>query len=181
MKKNKDEEYKKRIRASRTYISGPDNPLCGIPKSEETKRKLSEAMTGKYTKENNPFYGHRHTEENKQIMRDKALKRIEENGVPFKGQHHTEETREQMKQSSQKRWSRQEERERMRLQMKERMKNPEDNPRARKVIRLCDLKVYECMIYASQDNNVHVSTIRKYCKKHQDFMYYDEWITQQNN
>ena len=100
---------------------------------------------------------------------------------PMYGKHHTEESRAQMKESSQKRWSRQEERERMRLQMKERMQNPEDNPRAKKIIRLSDLKVYECMIYASQDNNVHVSTIRKHCKQHKDFMYYDEWLTTQND
>jgi hypothetical protein len=181
IEKNKDEQYKNMVRSSRVYASGQDNPLYGIPKSEEIKEKLREAMTGRYVKENNPFYGHKHTEESKQIMRDKALKRIEENGVPFKGQYHTEETREQMKKSSQKRWSRPEERERMRLQMKERMQKPEDNPRAKKIIRLYDLKIYECMIYASQDNDVHVSTMRKYCKQHNGFMYYDEWITKQNN
>ena len=181
LEKNKDEQYKNMVTASRIYASGPDNPLYGVPKSEEVKEKLREAMTGRYVKENNPFYGRQHTEENKQIMREKALKRIEENGVPFKGKQHTEESRAQMKESSQKRWSRPEERERMRLQMKERMQNPEDNPRAKKIIRLSDLKVYECMIYASQDNNVHVSTIRKHCKQHKDFMYYDEWLTTQND
>lgn len=181
IEKNKDEQYKNMVKSSRTYFSGPDNPLYGIPKSEETKEKLRKAMLGKYTKENSPFYGHQHTEESKQIMREKVLKRIEENGVPFKGQHHTKESREKMKKSSQKRWSRPEERERMRQQMKERMKNPEDNPRAKKVIRLSDLTIYACMVYASQDNNMCVSTIRKYCKQHKDFMYYDEWLTQQND
>ena len=181
IEKNKDEQYKNMVTSSRTYVSGPNNPLYGIPKSDETKAKLREAMLGRYTKENNPFYGHNHTEENKQLMREKALKRIEENGVPFKGQQHTEETKERMKKSSQERWSRPEEREKMRQQMKERLQKPEDNPRAKKVIRLFDLKIYECMVYASQDNNVCTSTMRKYCKQHKDFMYYDEWVALQNN
>lgn len=56
-----------------------------------------------------------------------------------------------------------------------------DHPRARKVIRLSDLKVYDYGGLAAIDNNVCAATICNYCKAHKDFMYYDEWVVQQNN
>ena len=57
----------------------------------------------------------------------------------------------------------------------------EKNPRARKVVRLSDLKLYGYITEAAQDNGVTRDTMRKRCKKHQDFMFYDEYLAQQND
>lgn len=56
-----------------------------------------------------------------------------------------------------------------------------NNPTSRKVIRLSDLKTYDCIKFAAEDNNMHSASIRNRCKKHDGFMFYDEWIAQQNN
>ena len=56
-----------------------------------------------------------------------------------------------------------------------------NGPRAKKIIRLSDLMIYSCMIDAAEDNNMNRCTIREYCKVHKNFMYYDEWLIQQNN
>ena len=56
-----------------------------------------------------------------------------------------------------------------------------DNANARKVIRLCDEMIYDCLIGASNDNNIHRATMIKYCKAHNGFMYYDEWVLIQDN
>ena len=49
---------------------GEDNPLYGKPRSEEVKRKISEAKKG----ERNSFYGKHHTEETKQRISEKLKK-----------------------------------------------------------------------------------------------------------
>lgn len=64
------------------YISGPNNPNYGKPRSDETKRKISETLLEKNiqvseetrtkisiaNKGKQPFLGHHHTEETKQRM-----------------------------------------------------------------------------------------------------------------
>ena len=52
------EEHKKKISEAQ---SGEKNPNYGVPRTEEEKKKLSEANSG----ENNPMYGVSHTEEAK--------------------------------------------------------------------------------------------------------------------
>ena len=56
----------------------------------------------------------------------------------------------------------------------------EKNPKARKIIRLSDLHVYDCGIYAAEDNNISSGTLCYYCRKRKKFMYYDEWLMEQN-
>lgn len=136
--------------------------------SEETRKKMSEAKRGKYDGENNPMYGV---------------------PSPNKGKHTSVKTRKKMSESAKARYENPEERKKTSNAQKKRFENPEErekvagknNPRARKVIRLLDLKIYGCMIDASQDNNVYVGTIRNRCRIHKEFMYYDEWITIQND
>lgn len=56
-------------------------------------------------------------------------------------------------------------------------KNLEINPQnTRKVIRLFDKTIYDCLGKASNENGVHRGTMTKYCKQHKGFMYYDEWL-----
>jgi hypothetical protein len=57
----------------------------------------------------------------------------------------------------------------------------ENAPNKKKIIRLSDEHIYSCIIYAAEDNGVSTQTIRKRCKAHKDFMYYNEWLMQQNN
>ena len=59
-------------------LKGKNNPNYGKHHTEETKRKMSEAKKG----ENNHFYGKHHTEETKRKISEAQ-----------KGKHHTEETR----------------------------------------------------------------------------------------
>lgn len=56
-----------------------------------------------------------------------------------------------------------------------------NNPRARKVICLSDLKLYDYVNEAAYYNGISKNTMRKRCKQHKDFMYYDEWLTLQND
>ena len=51
----------------------------------------------------------------------------------------------------------------------------------KQVIRLSDEHIYSCIIYAAEDNGVSTQTIRKRCKTHNGFMYYNEWLSKQND
>lgn len=57
----------------------------------------------------------------------------------------------------------------------------ENSPNRKQVIRLFDEYIYSCIADAAEDNDVSTQTIRKRCKQRKDFMYYDEWLIQQNN
>lgn len=57
----------------------------------------------------------------------------------------------------------------------------QNNPRAKVVIRLLDGKIYGCAKDAAIDNNINYSTFREMLhKKNTDFMYYKEWVEQNN-
>lgn len=155
-----------RRQLARERNSGENGVWFGKHFSQEHRNKISQALSG----ENNPMYGkcgelnpmfdvHRYGEDN-----------------PFYGKHHTEETRKYL--SDIKKGKTQSIESNIKRSESEK---GDKNPRARKVIRLIDLKIYTCLDYAAQDNNMHRDTMWKRCKKHKDFMYYDEWITQQND
>lgn len=155
----------KRELASQRF-SGENGVWFGKHFSEEHRAKISAALSG----ENNPMYGrcgelnpmfgiHRYGEDN-----------------PFYGKHHTDETKTKI--SEAKRGKPQSAESNKKRSESER---GHKNPRARKVIRLIDLKVYDCLDYAATDNSMHRDTIWKRCKKHNGFMYYDEYLTIQND
>lgn len=50
------------------------------------------------------------------------------------------------------------------------------NPSARRVIRLCDDKIYDTVKDCYVDNNISNTTMWEMLKIHRDFMYYDEYI-----
>ena len=54
------------------------------------------------------------------------------------------------------------------------------NPRAKKVIRLFDLEVYDCISNAANQNAMSRDTMTKRCNQQQDFMYYEDWILANN-
>lgn len=143
---------------------------CSPAEYEEARIRHSQMMSKAISGKNNPMYGkygelnpmfdvHRYGEDN-----------------PFYGRHHTEETK--IKISEAKRGKPQSIESNKKRSESERGAK---NPRARKVIRLIDLKIYDCLDYAAEDNSMHRDTIWKRCKKHNGFMYYDEYLTQQND
>ena len=167
------EEYEEvRIAFSKT-ISGKNNPFYGKHHSEETREKMRNNHAdvsgennpnygiSRYGKDN-PNYGNRYSEETR--------RRISENHADMSGEHnpmygkkHSEDTRIKMRNS------------------KIGLYDRGSGPRAKKIIRLSDLMIYDCMIDAAADNCRNRCTIRGYCKTHKGFMYYDEWLIQQNN
>ena len=61
----------------------------GVLPSEETRRKMSEAMSG----EKNPFYGRHHSEESKKKISDTHKGLLSGEKHPFYGRHLSEETK----------------------------------------------------------------------------------------
>ena len=59
----------------------------GKPKSEESKKKMSEAKKCRYTGENNPMYGKRHSEESKKKMSEAKKCRYTGENNPAYGKH----------------------------------------------------------------------------------------------
>lgn len=144
---------------------------------EEARIAFRNSMLGS----GNPMYGKcgwHHSEESRMKISE-SLKgkykgennprygkpRPEISGVnnPNYGKRHTEEQKKKQSDMMRGRYSR------------------EKHPNARKIIRLSDLKVYDCMVYAAEDNEISSGTMCYRCKRHKDFMYYDEWLTEQNN
>ena len=86
--KHHTEETKTRI--SLSHIGR--NYLKGIPKSEEHKKHMSEALKGLMAGEKNPMYGKHHTEEARKKMSEKRKAYVGEKH-PLYGKHCSEETR----------------------------------------------------------------------------------------
>ena len=172
----------------------------GKPLSEETRKKIGEKHSGKvipkeirikmsesgkrsWTEErrinqsgkNNPMFGKTHTEEvrkkiglsNKNAWTEERRKKQSEmsskmnsgENHPMWGKHISEETREKLSETH----------------------KGEKNPSAKQVVRLIDGKVYACGRYAAEENQINYNTFKSKCRKRDEFMYYDEWLTQQND
>lgn len=155
--KNLSEETREKI--SNT-LKGRPSPNLGKHPSEETREKMRKNhpdVTGKNnpmfgkTGEQHPMYGRTHTEESINKMRE-----------AHKRENLTEETRQKMR------------------------KNHADvsggnNPQAKPVIRLCDLKIFDTGKEAAAEVGVSSGSITYKCKNKKDFMYYDEYLTLQND
>lgn len=112
--------------------------------------------------EKHPMFGYQWSDEQRKHMSEvQTGKRCGEN-ASFFGHKHTLEVREL-------------------LSTLAKQKIGEKNPRARKVIRLADKKIYGYLLAAAQDNGVGKDAMTNRCKKHNGFMYYDEWLTLQND
>lgn len=163
--------------------------IYGTTKSEETRKKMSESTKNSWTDDrrnkhsgkNNPMFSNTHTEEicKKQSERMKERWQNEEyrelmsgenhpffgcgEKHPMFGKHHSDETRKKISKSHQGIFS------------------GGKNPRAKQVIRLCDGKIYDCGKYAAEENKISYGVFQRKCVKHDEFMYYNEWLTQQND
>ena len=152
-------ETRMKISENHADVSGVNNPNYGKHCSEETKKKLSEMKKGKFVGKDNPFYGKKHTEEAKQKISEKRKGKFTGEDNSFYGKKHTEETKKKIGMSN----------------------SRGKSARARKVIRLFDFRVYDCLLDAIDDNKISKSTLINKCKQQQEFMYYDEWLEQQSN
>lgn len=154
-------QYSKSISGERHWdVSGKNNPMYGKRHTEEVRQKISQINKGRP----NPMKGKKYSSEFCKKLSEKAKERLKnKKNHNMYGKHHSEETKRKISESQ-----------------KERLKNPENHPMARKIIRLSDLRVYGYLNKAAQENNIHKSTLIKYCKQHKGFMYYDEWSREQD-
>lgn len=152
------------------------SPMFGKHFSEESKKKMSESKIGKYVGEDNPFYGKHHSEETKK----KLSERLSGENSPNYGKHLSDEHKKKISEANKGKQISEEAKKKM-SESRNGKYVGKNNPSSRKVIRLSDFKIYDCGIFAAEDNNLSHPTICYRCKKHKNFMYYDEWITEQNN
>lgn len=170
------DEYEEARLAYIQTITGDNNPS----KSDEVRRKKSEAIKG----EKNHNYGKPRSEETRKriseshkgkILSDETRKKIRQSKTgannPNYGKSHSKECKEKMSMSAKARCT-------------EEWRNHYrggNNPTAKRVIRLSDSVIYEYMGQAAQENNMSTQAIRRRCKQQKDFMYYDEYLIQKNN
>lgn len=176
-------------KAKERFKNPENHPLYGRHHTEESKRKNSESHKGKFPSvetriklsesrrgEKNPNYGKPRSEEAKKKQSETMKGRYCGENNPNYGNHKlagknhpnygkpmSEEQKKKLSDAAHGKYV------------------GENNPRARKVIRLSDLKIYGYITEAAQDNGVTRNTMRKKCEKHQDFMFYDEYLAQQND
>ena len=178
--KFEDEDFKNKMIAHLNPMYGEDNPMFG---------------NHRFSGENNPMYGKKQTqetrdkignanrnpsEETREKMRLAAIANMTSERKEYLksinlGRKATDEARNKMSISQKNRWT-----DDLKDAYSQRCTGS-GNPRARRVIRLSDGKLYSYLAEAAQDNNVCVDTLRSRCKKHKEFMYYDEWLTEHND
>lgn len=184
------------------------NALTGREFSEEHKNKLSEAMKKiwedeQYRQEHsgenhplfgrgdqNPMFGKHHSDESRKKISDAAKERFSnpENCSNY-GKHLSDETKQKLREVQQRYWT-EEKRKELSNERKGKYTGADNpnfgnhklagaaNPRAKKVIRLADKKIYDYIGQAAEDNDVNRETISSRCKRHIDFMFYEEYLAQ---
>lgn len=143
------EEYEEARKAFSKSMSGENHPMYGVHRFGEAA-----PMYGRRGKDN-PNYGSHRTEEQKKRLSEAKLG--EKN--PNYGKDFSEEWKRKISAAT----------------------TGENNPNARKVVRLLDMTVYGYLSKAAQENNINRTTMKKYCVQHKGFMYYDEWLAEQEN
>jgi hypothetical protein len=172
---NPDNEKLIHAYAIMSFVSSESNERYQLtPEEYEDARKtFSDMLKKKYrNKENHPSYGTHISEERK--------KKIDEANKGNKycvGRKISDETRKKIGDANRN------PSDETRKKMSESRKGKRiggDNSNAKPVVRLSDNKIYQCAKDAALDNDIKYSTFKSYVQKHKDFMYYNEWL-QQNN
>ena len=142
---------------------------------EEARMIISNALKEKYKDPTqHPCYGTHLSEERKALISQinkgnkycvgRVLSQETKNKIGNANRNPSIETRTKMSESQ-----------------KARNLNGGNNPRARKVIRIKDLKIYDCAKDCAEDNNINYSTFKGWVQKSKNgFMYYDIYLQQQN-
>lgn len=142
---------------------------------EEARIAMSQAMKEKYkdpTK--HPCYGTHLSEERKKI-----ISKVNKGNKYCVGRELSQETKDKIGNAN--RNPSKETRAKMSNSQKARHLESGNNPRAKKVIRLSDLKIYDCAKDCAEDNNINYSTFKGWVQKSKNgFMYYDTYLQQQN-
>ncbi len=184
--KQYSEEARRNISLS---LKGEKHPNYGKHHSEETKRKIAEGNRDKTVSEETRKKiseinkGRTYSEEYKQRMSEICKGRViseetkERISEALKGREFSEEHKAKLSEVAKERWQNEEYR---KAHSGENHPNVAGaaNPRAKKVIRLLDQKIYDYIGQAAEDNNVVRNTIFYRCKKHKGFMFYEEYLTQ---
>lgn len=140
---------------------------------EEVKIAYSKMLKQKYSdKTKHPSYGTHISEERKQII-SKANK-----GNKYcVGRILSEETRKKISEANKN--PSPEKRKKMSEAQRTRNLSGGRNPRAKKVIRLKDKKIYDCIKDAAEDSNYHHETITSKIKRNTgEFMFYKDYLEQ---
>jgi hypothetical protein len=128
--------------------------------TDERRQEVSDRQKERFSNtENHPCFGKHLSDKTK----EKISKGCQGRSSPNKGMPMSEEQKQKISKSKEGKYCK------------------EDNPKASKVIRLCDKKIYGYINGAAEDNHMCRTTMRKLCNLKIDFMYYDEWLEQQNN
>lgn len=111
----------------------------------------------------NPFYGKKHNENTK-----KKISEANKGNQYWLGKQHSNETKQKMAAPKT---------EKHKQSMSENHADVagKNNPRARKVIRLKDNKIFDYLNGAANEIGINKETLRKYCKAHNGWMYLDEY------
>ena len=170
------EEYEESRIAYIKTMMGENNPA----KSEEVRRKKSEAIKG----EKNHNYGKPRSESTRKkmseshkgkVLSDDTRTKISESKTGKNnhnyGKHFSEEHRKKLSESAKVRRTE---------EWKDNYRGA-NNPNAKKIIRISDETLYECMKQAAHENKMSISTMWRRCKQRKDFMYYNEYLVCQNN
>ena len=134
------------------------NSNKGKTRSEETRRRISEVNKGRHTGKDNHFYGKHHSQETK----EKISMANKGRPSPNKGISPSEETRRKISEHHAD-------------------VSGKNNPRARKAIRLYDLKIFDTVTDVAVEEGVSRRSMCRMCKEKREFMYYDEYLMQSNN
>jgi group I intron endonuclease len=90
------DKTRKKISENHWDCSGENNPMFGKRFSEETRKKMSEALKGKMAGENNPMFGKHHSEETKKKISEAILGEKNHNF----GKHLMEETKKKLSEAN---------------------------------------------------------------------------------
>lgn len=142
---------------------------------EDARKTLSKALKEKYKDPTqHPCYGTHLNEERKAI-----ISQANKGNKYCLGRVLSQETKDKIGNAN--RNPSAETRMKMSISQKARNLSGGNNPRAKKVIRINDLKIYDCIKECAEDNGISYSTLKGWIQKSKNgFMYYDTYLQQQN-